>query len=403
MTATKTTSPARIAANRANSQRSTGPRTEAGKARARANACKHGLTGAGIVLPNEVAAVVEAAFVRVQEEFAPQTYLGMKLAYRMALHDVRGDRAARHEAACLRARARRAGLEFDRARANQADALLDAIEANPRPYRRALLALPEGVDRLIEALLELRGDLAGAVPAWSERHHRRLDALFGYRPDDLPWHRPTRFSRAITDDFLAIGEDEIAAIPDGESPKAWAADRQVEAIDAEVARLREHRATLDLGAIAEERADLAEGDLLEPGPEAERARRYEANAAREFSRALRDFRIVEAMIGPEPEPESDSDSTSPVDSLDDLAPPPISEAPKPPADPDLIEPNSAPDHEMSPPLASFGAAVPSATPEAPSTPAATPGVAPAAPTPPAHPIPTRHTDEPPFHFVPVGR
>ena len=38
------TSPARIAANRLNATRSSGPKTEAGKARSRANALKHGLT-----------------------------------------------------------------------------------------------------------------------------------------------------------------------------------------------------------------------------------------------------------------------------------------------------------------------------------------------------------------------
>ena len=37
-------SPVRVVANRAHAQKSTGSRTEAGKARSRANAVKHGLT-----------------------------------------------------------------------------------------------------------------------------------------------------------------------------------------------------------------------------------------------------------------------------------------------------------------------------------------------------------------------
>jgi hypothetical protein len=44
---------AQIAANRANSQKSTGPRTPEGKAASRFNALKHGLDAASILLPGE--------------------------------------------------------------------------------------------------------------------------------------------------------------------------------------------------------------------------------------------------------------------------------------------------------------------------------------------------------------
>src|SRR5947199_141090 len=52
-------SEARILANQANAKLSTGPRTAEGKERSRANALKHGLTGAGVVLPEADAAEVE--------------------------------------------------------------------------------------------------------------------------------------------------------------------------------------------------------------------------------------------------------------------------------------------------------------------------------------------------------
>src|SRR5256885_551006 len=51
-------SAAQIAANRRNSQLSTGPKTDEGKARSRRNALKHGLTGEGVALPDEAAAEV---------------------------------------------------------------------------------------------------------------------------------------------------------------------------------------------------------------------------------------------------------------------------------------------------------------------------------------------------------
>jgi hypothetical protein len=48
------TSAARLTANAANSQHSTGPRTEAGKARSSQNACKHGLSAREVIIaPDE--------------------------------------------------------------------------------------------------------------------------------------------------------------------------------------------------------------------------------------------------------------------------------------------------------------------------------------------------------------
>jgi len=45
--------PAQIAANRTNAQKSTGPRSVEGKAASRFNALKHGMDAKSIVLPNE--------------------------------------------------------------------------------------------------------------------------------------------------------------------------------------------------------------------------------------------------------------------------------------------------------------------------------------------------------------
>ena len=45
--------PAQLAANRANAQRSTGPRSVEGKSVSRFNALKHGVDAASIALPGE--------------------------------------------------------------------------------------------------------------------------------------------------------------------------------------------------------------------------------------------------------------------------------------------------------------------------------------------------------------
>jgi hypothetical protein len=63
----------RAAINRANSQHSTGPRTEAGKQRSSLNALRHGLTAASPVLPSEDPSVYEGHRRRFFDEYRPAT------------------------------------------------------------------------------------------------------------------------------------------------------------------------------------------------------------------------------------------------------------------------------------------------------------------------------------------
>ena len=61
-----------MAANRANAQKSTGPRTEAGKRRSRYNAVVHGATASLSVLPGEDPRVVKRFIDRVYEDLRPR-------------------------------------------------------------------------------------------------------------------------------------------------------------------------------------------------------------------------------------------------------------------------------------------------------------------------------------------
>src|SRR5947209_930361 len=65
-------SEARLAANRANAQLSSGPVTEAGKAKVRLNAVKTGLTGRTVLLPSDDVAAYEATIARFNERWQPQ-------------------------------------------------------------------------------------------------------------------------------------------------------------------------------------------------------------------------------------------------------------------------------------------------------------------------------------------
>ncbi len=97
-------SAAQLAANRANAAKSTGPRTVAGKERSRRNSLRHGLTGAGIVLPTEDLAAIEARFAEFAADLRPQGGVARFLVQRAALLSVRLDRSALQEAAHLTAR-----------------------------------------------------------------------------------------------------------------------------------------------------------------------------------------------------------------------------------------------------------------------------------------------------------
>ena len=376
MPATKPkSSPARIAANRANARKSTGPRSEAGKARSRANALKHGLTGAGVALPGEDAAAIEATFLQAQEEFAPTTLAGMKLVRDVAGLWVRQDRARQYEARALAARARRASIDFDKARSDRADWLVDNIEANPRVYRRALLAMPEGVDRLVDGMAMLLDDLNGAAAVWTPAHHKRLDAIFGYRVSDLPVNRPTRFSKAVMGDYSAIGVAEIADVPD-EERLAWAIEHLLEVIGAEVAHLAEHRAAINPEQLAADRADAIALESLDPGKDGALAQRYLAAAARDLSRTLRDLHLVESRYGTDAEADLDAESAPTAAHEPDPMP--------------TLEPEKATDpivnEGFTPPVASFSG----------SAPVAAAHVA-------VHALRPVHTAEPPIFYPPIRR
>ncbi|HKI99698.1 MAG TPA: hypothetical protein VKB51_14585, partial [bacterium] len=64
-----------IEANRRNAKKSTGPRTEEGKAKAARNATKHGLTSRRMVLADEDGAEFEQLRRNLHRELCPETQL----------------------------------------------------------------------------------------------------------------------------------------------------------------------------------------------------------------------------------------------------------------------------------------------------------------------------------------
>ena len=106
------TSEARINANRSNGALSKGPTTPEGKEKSRANSLKHGLTGAGVVVPEGAAAELERKSAAYARELNAQGEVGLDLARRAALNMLRMNRCVDQQGAALAARVRQAEADF---------------------------------------------------------------------------------------------------------------------------------------------------------------------------------------------------------------------------------------------------------------------------------------------------
>ena len=174
-TAVSTASPARIAANRANSLKSQGPSSERGRSISRQNSLKHGLTGQGIVLADQDAPEVERRAAALMAELDPRSTLGKMLVGQLATLSVRLERSARQEEEAVAKRVRRAAEAFDHDRVDEVEDLFDSIAEDPRRAARMLKRSPEGVDRLVEAWSELRDNLTRAdIPYYWEDSHQAM-------------------------------------------------------------------------------------------------------------------------------------------------------------------------------------------------------------------------------------
>ena len=133
-------SPAQIHANRLNALRSTGPRTDEGKAASRFNALKYGIEARSLVLPGEDPAALEALALDYHRQFNPAGPLEDYLVRTIVQADWNRRRYTRVEAQILQAGFANAGVPLD-AFTGLAAQVFRRLAAEERSYFRALKEL----------------------------------------------------------------------------------------------------------------------------------------------------------------------------------------------------------------------------------------------------------------------
>ena len=295
-----TCSPARLLANRANAAKSMGPRTPEGKARSRANAVKHGLTGAGIALPTEDAAEVERRFSAMERELKPEGELASYLVRRVAGLSVRVERSVRHESKMTADRVRRALDDYDEKRAAEVEEAFGRLATDPAASVRKLLRTPQGVARMIEAWLGIKDDLGRKQPTRpSHLHLEMAENLSGRGPGDLPISRSEALCHAMSLNFKFLDERDGAGL-DQSARREWAKGQMIGRIDEEVEALQELLETFDLDEIARDRAESVDRVFFDPSKEGILARRYEAAAERALYKALDQLKQAKPDQVPDP-------------------------------------------------------------------------------------------------------
>jgi hypothetical protein len=250
-----TVSAAKLQANRNNSKRSTGPRTERGKCRSRLNSLKHGLCAATLV-PEDLQLVSERAnqwFFAVKPRNSYQAWM----VDRIAVASLRIERGERMERRHRDREMLRAETTWDADRKREAEALGVKLCKRPSQVGEQLRATPQGCDWLIARWAELARS-AEANSSWTEGQNHLAFDLLGVHPEcrdgRTPGERVDLEGRLVgpAPEPLALARREIRALKAQRKRVAPLdeVDRSLTAVDLlddaniPLKRLRRYEATL---------------------------------------------------------------------------------------------------------------------------------------------------------------
>ncbi|WP_435005111.1 hypothetical protein P12x_003003 [Tundrisphaera lichenicola] len=271
-------SEARLAANRRNALRSSGPKTEEGKAKSRANALKHGLCSS-VVVPESLEAVQERASA-YYHTLKPQNQFHSWLVDRVAILSLRIDRCERIERRVRDKIALRAELTWEDDRKREAATLGGMIGERPEEVVEALRRTPQGCEWLMSrwAMLAHVADLKGC---WTPDQTRLAFDLLGTPAEFREGQRPGTWL------------DPEGKVIEGADDPAGVARR-------EIAALKERRELV--GDLDEVNRALTCSDLTtDEDPELRRLRRYESTLHRRLRWCLAQIKFESPHRSPNPD------------------------------------------------------------------------------------------------------
>ncbi len=254
-----------IRANQLTARKSTGPRTEEGKAQSRRNALKHGLAGARVVLPEDEEAAVRARAAEWHSSLKPSNAYELWLAERIAVASIRIERCEWLERERRKRLADRALDDWEEDRRIAAEKLGANLAHDPCAVALALQQTSQGCDWLLER--------------W-HRLVRALDYNGGWTDDQ----------RRLALDMLGMARE----LRDGIMPLVPEHDKEAllarkSAVRKEIRRLERREEVLDARDLAEQRAVVA-GEAAEADTDLALLRRYEAACHRGQQWALKQLK-----------------------------------------------------------------------------------------------------------------
>lgn len=272
----------RLAANRRNALKSTGPKTPEGKARTSMNALKHGLRASSLAVPfleKEEDWTIHRDFV--VRDLSPAGYLETVLSERVASMLWRLGRVVRYESATVSAAINTAGEDDDLQAVEDPEEAKKRAETLSRVRALKPKACVSGKD--VETVLDLVADALG-VDLSEDKAVEALEVPDNF-PDNCYWGDWDGWTREALEDTVRSIKAQAAEEDAGGDP--WEEARKGADLAATLARTTQEENVVKL-----DRKRLQA--LFPPEETADKVSRYEAALERSLFKTLHELQRLQA-------------------------------------------------------------------------------------------------------------